>query len=123
MNRRDLFKLLGATTAMTAAGLMVPGATKYFLPPIGGWGAQRLKIRKLQQYLINNDAMPWRYDATWALLNGEGRQFHVDITSEADDVAIYMLTDRMRHDGGIPNSEYFKLALPRGVMSSGYIYA
>jgi hypothetical protein len=124
MNRRDLFKLLGATTALTAAGLVIPGATKYFLPPVGGWGAQRLKVRKIQQYLINTDTMPWRYDATWVTRDGQHVQYHVDTGSEhpCDEMAIHMLTDRMEHDGGTPNSDQFILKLPRGLYHGSYFY-
>lgn len=38
MNRRDLFRFLGAGATLTAAGLLVPPAARtIFLPPRGGW--------------------------------------------------------------------------------------
>lgn len=37
MDRRRFLKWLGGATAATAAGLLVPSTTSYFLPPAGGW--------------------------------------------------------------------------------------
>jgi hypothetical protein len=115
--RRQLFKLAGAG----AAALLVPDTVSYFLPPSCGWGAQKLKIRKTMQYLINRDADIWRYDATWDKPNGEPVQYYVDVGAEDDGVAIHCLLDRLQFDNGIPNSDQFKLALPRGIDGS-YIY-
>lgn len=114
MNRRDLFKFAG----LGAAALLVP--TTYFLPPRGGW-IQRLKVRKVQQYVISNDSAPFRYDATWDLPNGEGRQYNVEMLYQNDQMARDILIRQMEFDGGIPNSNQFKLALPRGLMVAEFV--
>jgi hypothetical protein len=125
MNRRDLFKFMGAgAAALLVPELMLPKTT-FFLPPSCGWGAQRLIIRKMQQYVIATSSYPIRYDATWDTADGGAHQYHVDFSDEgnpdypqfqSDKIARMMLEDRMRHDNGIPNSDQFKLALPRGIV-------
>lgn len=115
MNRRDLFKFMGAG----AAALLVP--TTYFLPPAGGW-VQKLKIRRIEQYVINRDEMVYRYDAAWDSPSG-AKQCFVDASKPCDEQAIMLLKDRMAGDYGTPNSAEFKLALPRGYVTGHYIYA
>jgi hypothetical protein len=117
ISRRNLFKFAGAS----AAALLLP-TTTFFLPPTCGWGAQRLKIRRVQQYLISDDTYPIRYDATWDCLGRWTRQFHVDfapipaedwvldtgILKRNDQLARQMLEKRMILDGGTPTSSAFK---------------
>lgn len=129
MNRRDLFKYVAAAGSALLLPELIPKPVTYFLAPRGGWGAQRLIIRRVSQYVINTDEFPIRYDGTWDLPNGEGRQFHIDFEpvrqerdlARYDQVARQMLEDRMIADGGIANSAQFKLALPRGVIDGAYI--
>lgn len=127
MNRRDLFKFAG----LGAAALLVP--TTYFLPPSGGW-IQRLKIRKTEQYLINLDAMAFRYDAAWDTPSGpkqcyvmtepeEVFKFPTETRDWTDKIASKMLRGMMEKDGGTANSSAFKLELPKNIHYSGYIYA
>jgi hypothetical protein len=122
MNRRGFLQMLAAATAVSVGGIaLIETPRTFFLPPIGGWH-QALKIRRIEQYLINCDEMRYRYDTTWDMPNGEARQFHVDAKDPCDEQAIMLLKDRLIHDGGIPNSNHFKLELPRYVKSE-YIYA
>jgi hypothetical protein len=126
MNRRDLFKWTAAAGSALLLPALIPKPVTYFLAPYGGWGAQRLKIRKIQQYLVNRDSEPWRYDACWVTSTGEHVQFHVDMGGLEDDgLATHLLLDRMEIDGGTPNSDHFKLELPRqGLYGQGsYFYA
>jgi hypothetical protein len=130
VNRRDLLKF----AALGAVGLLVPSSSvSYFLAPRGGW-AQRLKIRRVQQYLIADDSYPIRYDATWDAPDGP-KQYHVDfapiraedwvldmgILRQHDLIARQVLEERMLFDCGTPNSPQFKLALLRGVEFAEYI--
>jgi hypothetical protein len=122
--------MLGATTALTAAGLLIPGATQYFLPPNGGWGAQLLKVRRISQYVINRDAYVFRYDAGWDTPSGEAGQFCVDFPLNEfpgnilpySRIAERILIDRMIADGGTPNSSALKLDLPKHAEFADYIY-
>jgi hypothetical protein len=123
MNRRGFLQLLGAATAISAGGIALIETSKtFFLPPSGGW-VQHLKVRYVEQYLINLDAIIHRYDATWDIPSAEPRQFYVETIKRCDEVAIRLLKDRMAFDGGTPNSSYFKLALPRAAAHGEYIYA
>jgi hypothetical protein len=130
ISRRGFMKLLGAATALSAGGIALIDTHKtFFLPPNGGWH-QSLRIRKISQYLINTDSYRTRYDATWDLPNGEGRQFHIDCDGDfysdiGDEPAIMLLKDRMAADHGIPNSKQFILALPNQscYVPGKYIYA
>jgi hypothetical protein len=122
MNRRDLFKYVAAAGSALLLPELIPKPVTYFLAPRGGWGAQRLRIRKCQQYSIN-DELQWRYDATWVRPDGEHVQFHVDATGEADEPALHCLLDRFEMDGGTPNSDHFRLELPRTSLHASYIYA
>lgn len=111
MNRRELFKW----AALGATGLLVPSTVTYFLAPRGGW-AQPLKIRIVQQYLLDAEGTGterFRYDATWDTAQG-GKQYHVDMLMRNDDFARKMLYERMCHDNGTPNSAEFYLRLPGG---------
>lgn len=122
MNRRGFMQLLAAATALSAGGIaLIETPRTFFLPPRGGW-AQQLKVRRVQQYLINRDAFVWRYDAAWDSPTG-AKQWFVDAREPCDDVAIHLLKDRMAADSGTANSAEFKLALPRGVYDGRYIYA
>jgi len=123
MNRRDLFKYAVAAGSLLLLPELIPKPVTYFLAPKGGWGAQRLRIRKCQQYLIEVDELLWRYDATWVKPDGEHVQFHVDASREADEPALQCLLDRFEHDGGTPNSDQFRLELPRTGLHASYIYA
>lgn len=130
ISRRGFLKFLGAATAVSAGGIALIDTHKtFFLPPSMGWGAQRLKIRRVQQYLINDYTMPYRYDGTWDLPNGEGRHFHVEFAEtnsmsqlvHYDKVARQILEDRMYADNGSPNSAQFVLKLPRGVVDGCFL--
>ena len=119
MRRRDLFKWTAAGSALLLPPL-IPKPVTYFLAPYGGWGAQRLRIRKVQQYCINMDTEPVRYDATWDMPGG-GAQFYTIMEHEDDAYARYFLEDKMRSLGATPNSEHFHLALPQGILVAEYI--
>lgn len=121
MNRRDLFKFAGLGAAALLVPELVLPKTTFFLPPSCGWGAQRLKIRVVQQYLINNDTEPFRYDGTWVKGNGEHVQYHIDMLERNDHIARMMLEDRMNADWGVPNSEQCVLRLPRSTIFGAYI--
>lgn len=59
--------------AVAAAGLpalVLPEKT-IFLPPRGGWWAPQLRLREVEQYTINDDALWLRYDAAWETLLGD----------------------------------------------------
>jgi hypothetical protein len=116
MNRRDLFKLLGAAAAVTAAGIIVPDvARRFFLPPRAGWtlGAEPglnvgdvltfervhdpLVIRRCKQFVVTSVGENGayidphelvRYDATWTIKDtGEQEQHSVESEIYTDDPA------------------------------------
>ena len=121
MNRRDLFKFLGAG----AAGLLIPSTTSYFLAPRGGW-VQNLKMRMIQQYCISDDSYPIQYDATWDLPNGEPVQMYIRfdpiptmdvwenpaIFADQHRKAQDFFMQKMREQNGSPNSSKMVLRLP-----------
>jgi hypothetical protein len=122
ISRRGFMQLLGAATAASVGGIALIDTHKtFFLPPAGGW-RQGLKVRFVEQYAINFDAMVYRYDATWDSPTGP-KQYHVDTDRRCDESAIMVLKDRMAADHGTPNSSAFKLELPRGYLQGQYIYA
>jgi hypothetical protein len=126
LNRRSFLKFLGAATAVSAGGIALIETPKtFFLPPAGGW-AQKLKIRKVQQYMIDTDSMPVTYAAAWTMLNGEARQYHIDTTHQWDDphgdiIARGMLEAQMMGDGGSANCSQIPLNLPQSVRYAKYI--
>lgn len=122
MNRRGFMKLLGAATALSVGGIALIETPKtFFLPPVGGW-VQQLKVRRVEQYLINRDEYVYRYDAAWDSPTG-AKQCYVEAIEPCDEQAIRVLKDRMAADYGTANSDQFKLALPRGMIEGRYIYA
>jgi hypothetical protein len=122
ISRRSFFKALAATAVVSAGGIaLIEPAKTFFLPPRCGWGAQRLKIRIVQQYLINTGTEPFRYDGTWVKANGEHVQYHLDLDTRDDHVARMMLEDRMNADWGTPNSDQFILRLPQGAIFGAYL--
>ena len=122
INRRGFLKLLAAATAVSAGGIALIETPKtFFLPPSGGW-IQQLKIRRVEQYVINRDEYVYRYDAAWDSPTG-AKQYHVMATDQCDEVAIELLKDRMAADYGTANSKEFKLDLPRGMIKGHYLYA
>lgn len=121
MNRRQLFKYLGAAVVASTGIALIDTHKTFFLPPSGGWGAQKLKIRVIQQYIINTE--PFRYDGTWVKANGEHCQYHIDMLERNDHIAGMILQHRMAADAGTPNSDQFILKLPRGAIMGEYIYA
>jgi len=135
MNRRGFLQMLAAATAVSVGGIaLIETPRTFFLPPACGWGAQKLKIRWVEQYAINRDEFPIRYDATWDMPNGEARQFHVDWEPirpadwhirkpHYDQMARQLLEDRMRMDGGEPNSRQLILTMPRVVFDGGFLDA
>lgn len=122
MNRRGFMKFLGAATALSVGGIALIETPKtFFLPPTGGW-AQPLKVRRCEQYVINRDALIYRYDAAWDSPAGP-KQCYVETIEPCDEVAVSILKDRMAADDGTANSDQFKLALPRGMIEGRYLYA
>lgn len=78
MDRRSFFKTLLSGIAVAAAGIeLLPSTKTIFLPPTLGWWQPPLRMREVQQYLINNDSLPMRYDVRWEKPSGEMIQYHV----------------------------------------------
>lgn len=78
MNRRQFFGMTVA--AVVAAGLplsVLPEKT-IFLPPRGGLWTP-LRIREVEQYIINNDSLAMRWDVAWEL-NGERGQAYSTVS-------------------------------------------
>lgn len=121
MNRRDLFKYVAVAGSALLLPELIPKPVTYFLAPRGGWGAQKLNIRVVQQYLINNDTEPFRYDGTWVKGDGCHVQYHVDMLERNDVMARQFLEDRMNADWGTPNSDQFILRLPQSAIFGTYI--
>lgn len=80
MNRRQFFGMSAAAVALAGLPAIVLAERKFFLPPRGGWIERGLVMREIQQYLINDDSMPMRYDSAW-MKDGHLAQFHVDFDS------------------------------------------
>ena len=121
MNRRDLFKLLGAATVASVGGIALIDTRKtFFLPPQGGWHG--LRIRHAKQYSIEHNDTLYRYDAAWVTPSGEHKQYCIDATARCDDAARDVMRQRMARDHGSPNSSHYLLSLPRN-FESGYLYA
>ena len=103
---------MGAATALSAGGIaLIDTHRTFFLPPQGGW-VQQLKIRRASTYLINWDAMLYRYDAAWVLPNGEHKQGMIEVRAPIDDLARSTLESMVMREGGSPeNSNRFRLSL------------
>lgn len=83
MNRRQFFKRLAATAALSAGGIaLVEPAKTIFLPPRGGWFVP-LRMREVEQYLINTDSLAMRWDVKWMLPNGDIQQAFVEEDSDS----------------------------------------
>jgi hypothetical protein len=125
VNRRGFLQTLAAATAISAGGIMLIETPKtFFLPPRGGWH-QALKIRRVEQYLINSDEIRYVYDAAWTLPDGFIREYYVDASTPCNEVAKLLLKSQMEAEQGAPSSslsdEYW---LSRyGARFEGYIYA
>ena|ERR1700685_57769 len=131
MNRRGFLKLAAAATALSAGGIALIETPKtFFLPPRGGWWAPTFEMRECEQYLINLDAMAYRWDAAWLDSNGEKQQFNVlgapqDANRETflflrhQREQAYLALDRMRRRHGL--TQEVRLPLPSGAYRAGYV--
>lgn len=80
MNRRHFFGMTLA--AVTAAGLptLVLPERSIFLPPRTGWFPEKLRMREVQQYLINTDTFATRWDVLVTAGDGD----HYQVTQSID---------------------------------------
>lgn len=134
MNRRKFFGLTAATVAALGLPEIVLPERQIFLPPRNGWYGN-LRMREVDQYVINLDAVMRRYDAVgYRRRTGEYVQFHVNSyvpTSELDctgrpttadlrEIARSTIAKIFERDGLTPVAPLqvgspYQLKLPRGV--------
>jgi len=89
MNRRGFFKTLAGVVALSAGGIaLIEPEKTIFLPPRGGW-LPTLKMREVQQYLINTDTMPMRWDMAWMTREGDFQQHFVCVEPPQDPYRAY----------------------------------
>lgn len=126
LNRRQFFK--GLALAGAGAALWTP-TKSIFLPPRGGWYSA-IRMREVEQYLINTDSLAMRYDMAW-VKNGEYVQYHVDIDlpgarlnsdylDAQREVARSMFRDVIEHHG-LQDAKRVVLPLPKGVWHKAYV--
>lgn len=125
MNRRDFFKALGVTAAVAGAGIELLPAKTIFLPPRNGWWQPQLRMREVEQYLINNDEIAMRYDVKWG-----DQQYHIDFAprprSELASPALLahqreiarLALERIEDQHGFRRRDQVILALPKSVPAS-----
>lgn len=80
MNRRQFFGM--SAVAVAAAGLpaLVLPERSIFLPPRTGWFPEKLRMREVQQYLINTDSLATRWDVLITAGDGD----HYQMTQSID---------------------------------------
>lgn len=137
MNRRDLFKSIMGTAAISAGGIaLVESTATIFLPPRQGWWQPELRMREVQQYLINTDELAMRYDMAWAVLGGV-KHYHVDclpvgnpgwpremVPSEIMEInrtTARRLFEDIEHQHGFKRCDQRALPLPQGVNIARYV--
>lgn len=80
MNRRHFFGMtLAAVAAAGLSPLVLPERT-IFLPPRTGWFPEKLRMREVQQYLINTDTLATRWDVLITAGDGD----HYQVTQSID---------------------------------------
>lgn len=136
MNRRQFFKSVAGVAALSAGGIaLLEPAKTIFLPPRGGWFAPGVRMRELQQYLINDDAMALSYDACWVRDDGSWSQYCVDLPRQSGlqwlthgerdlesqrEIARDLLT-KMRDSKGLTYCKTRVLPLPSGLEIARYV--
>jgi hypothetical protein len=80
MNRRKFFGMtIAAVAAAGLPALVLPERT-IFLPPRAGWFPEALRMREVQQYLINTDTLATRWDVLVSAGDGD----HYQVTQTID---------------------------------------
>lgn len=114
---------------MTAAAVALAvvqniGLTKrtFFLPPKFGWKPHALGagyMREVEQYFIEVDELPYRYDAIGRDIWGTEHQFHIRLAHRDPDFARRAIGSRFESDGlaalPVGAARDFKLSLPATV--------
>lgn len=80
MNRRQFFGMTAAAVAAAGLPALVLPERTIFLPPRTGWFPEKLRMREIQQYLINNDSLATRWDVLVTAGDGD----HYQITQTID---------------------------------------
>jgi hypothetical protein len=138
MDRRSFFKTLASGIAVAATGIeLLPSSKTIFLPPRHGWWQPPLRMRELQQYLINTDSLPMRYDVRWDKPSGDMIQYHVhfeqypkltgpDCLPPSDVLEHQRQTardvfERIEREHGFKRIHQVELPLPRGITLARYV--
>lgn len=95
MNRRQFFGMTAAAVASAGLPALVLPDKTIFLPPRGGWWAPHLRLREVEQYTINDDALWLRYDAAWKTLLGERVQVYCEPFPLSGLDALYLSEEGM----------------------------
>jgi len=133
MDRRGFFKALAGTVIAAAVLPEIWIPTKaIFLPPTLGWWQPPLRMREVQQYLINTDSLAMRYDVAW----GE-KQFSVSFPEEGNPgyphesiapnivaqqrAQAFQIFERLEREHGLHRADQRLLPLPRGFHFARYV--
>jgi hypothetical protein len=123
VKRRDLFKFLGiGAAALLAPELIVPKRVSYFLAPRAGWLAPpAFHMRLVEQYVINTDSMPTRYDVLYQRPYGP-LQLNVTLDERDDVEARRLLGAELTKRGLIwePDATHL-LELPRAAYRAQFL--
>lgn len=80
LNRRQFFGMSAAAVALAGLPSIVLPDRSIFLPPRRGW-FQQIRMREIQQYCINTDSFPLRWDVAWEYVPSGGGQFYFILDS------------------------------------------
>jgi len=103
----------------------------------GGWWQPPLRMREVQQYLIDNDSLAMRYDVRWEKPSGDMIQYHVDfdqylqltgpICEPPADVLEHQrqrardVFERIERQNGFKRIHQVELHLPRSANIARYV--
>ncbi len=81
MNRRQFFGMTAAAVAAAGLPALVLPERTTFLPPRLGWFQPPMRMREVQQYFINEDALAMRWDMAWITALGEYEQHYYALST------------------------------------------
>lgn len=133
MDRRGFFKALAGTALAAAVLPEIWTPTKaIFLPPRLGWFQTPLRMREVQQYLINTDSLAMRYDVAW-----DDQQFSVTFPEEDNpgwpneimppEIVVHQraealrIFERIEQENGLRRRDQTPLPLPRHFPYARYV--
>lgn len=119
-----------SAAAVALAGLpaiVLPERTIFFSPR-GGWNQAQLidgYMREVSQYVINRDALLYRYDAIGRDIWGKEYQYYVEAKEPAIEQARLVIANMFQHEGlraiRPDQSREFKLKLPTTTPVARYV--